>query len=147
MRVKSMLLAAVMAAGLLLTGCGARPLPEGIDEAAAGQAGEAIVELMLAGDRQGVIDAFDPAVRENLSLAPESLEPLLVPIQTAGNYVSTYKVMAVGGKSNDYDGEYITVGVYCEHEKIDVVYEMSFDMELELLGLQTKQQRRSLFGN
>ena len=147
MRIKCMLLAAAMSLSLLLTGCGTRPIPEGVDQDAAGKAGEAIVELMLAGDRQGVVDSFDSTVRDNLALTPESIDPLLVPVQTAGAYVSTYKVMVVGGKSDDYAGDYITVGIYCEHEKIDVVYEMSLDMELELLGLQTKQQRRSLFGN
>ena len=69
------------------------------------------------------------------------------PVLNSGDYISTYKVMVVGSKSKDYDGEYVTVGIYCEHEKIDVIYELYFDTDLELIGLQTKQQRRSFFGN
>jgi len=140
------LLALLTLGSLLLSGCGARPVPEGIEEEAAGQAGQAIVELLLAGDYQSVVDSFDPAMRESLALTPEGIQKVVEPALNSGAYISTYKIMAVGGQSKGYDGEYVVVGIYCEHEKMDVVYEMSFDTELELLGLSSKQQRRSIFG-
>ena len=44
------------------------------------------------------------------------------------------------------DGDFVTVGVYCEHEEVDIVYELSFDTDLELIGLDAKQKRKGLFG-
>ena len=140
------LLALLTMSSLLLSGCSARPVPEGIEEEAAGQAGQAIVELLLAGDSQGVVDAFDPAMRESLALTAENIQSVAEPALNSGAYISTYKTMAVGGQSKGYDGDYVVVGIYCEHEKIDVVYEMSFDTDLELIGLDAKQKRKALFG-
>ena len=146
MKRKIAALLAVLMLVTSLTSCGARPVPEGVDEEAAGKAGEAIVALMLDGDCQGVVDAFDPDMREKLALTADQVELVLAPVLDAGAYVSTYKVMVVGGKSSGYDGEYITVGIYCEHEKTDIVYEMSFDTDLELIGLTAEQQRKTIFG-
>ena len=129
-----------------LSGCSARPLPEGLDEETCGQAGQAIVTMLLDGDYQGVVDAFDPDMRESIDLTTEQVEAVMVPVLDAGAYLNTYQIMAVGGQSKNYSGEYITVGIYCEHEEKDVVYEMSFDTDLELIGLTAEQKRKSLFG-
>ena len=144
---RSLAAALALAATLIsLSGCSARPLPEGMDEASCGQAGQAIVSMLLDGDYQGVVDAFDPEMRESIGLTTEQVEAVMVPVLDAGPYLNTYQVMAVGGQSSSYDGELIVVGIYCEHEDKDVVYEMSFDTDLELLGLTAEQKRGSLFG-
>ena len=137
---------ALAAALTSLSGCSARPLPEGLDEETCGQAGQAIVTMLLDGDYQGVVDAFDPDMRNSIGLTTQQVEAVMVPVIDAGAYLNTYQVMAVGGQSKNYDGEYITVGIYCEHEEKDVVYEMSFDTDLELIGLDAKQKRKGLFG-
>ena len=80
------------------------------------------------------------------TLTADQVELVMVPVLDAGAYVSTYKIMSVGGQSSGYEGTYVTVGIYCEHEKKDIVYEMSFDTDLELIGLTADQQRKSLFG-
>ena len=142
------LTAVIMSVLLLLTllpGCGARPLPDGIDEESAGQAGQAIVDLLLAGDYQGVVDAFDPEMRDSLNLTAELVETSISPVLDAGAYLNTYQVMAVGGQNKNYEGSFVTVGIYCEHEEVDVVYEMSFDTDLELIGLDAQQKRKGLF--
>ena len=51
-RTMGLLTAAVLSA-LLLSGCGARPLPSGMEEEAVGQAGQDIVEMLVAQDYQG----------------------------------------------------------------------------------------------
>jgi len=143
----------ILAAALALTatlsslsGCGARKLPAGMEEESCGQAGQAIVDMLLAGDYQGVADSFDPAIRDSLSLTAEMVETSISPVLDAGAYLNTYQIMAVGGQSENYDGEFVTVGIYCEHEEVDIVYEMSFDTDLELIGLDAKQKRKGLFG-
>ena len=143
-RIPALLTALILMLGL--TSCSVHRLPEGISEEAAAEAGEAVVALLLAGDYQGVVDAFDPDMREKLALTADQVELVMVPVLDAGAYVSTYKIMSVGGQSSGYEGTYVTVGIYCEHEKKDIVYEMSFDTDLELIGLTADQQRKSLFG-
>ena len=62
------LLAAALLAVLLLAGCGTRPLPSGMEEEAVGQAGQEIVEMLVARDYQGVVDAFRPDIAEELGV-------------------------------------------------------------------------------
>jgi len=139
------LLLSALALFALLSGCSARPLPDGISQEAAGQAGQAIVDLLLAGNYQGVVDSFDPEMRQSLSLTAGLVETSISPVLDAGAYISTYQIMAVGGQSKNYDGDFVTVGIYCEHEEVDVIYEMSFDTDLELIGLDAQQKRKGLF--
>ena len=139
-------LLAALTALTLLTGCSARPLPGGMTEEACGEAGKAIVQLLLDGDYQGVADAFDPEMRAALNVTAELVETSISPVLDAGAYLNTYQVMAVGGQNKNYDGDFVTVGIYCEHEDVDVVYEMSFDTDLELIGLDAKQKHKGLFG-
>ena len=136
----------VLLSAALLSGCGARPLPDGIEEEAAGEAGKEIVQLLLAGNYQAVADAFDPTIRESLGVSAQLISDSISQVLDAGEYLNTYQVMAVGGQSKNYDGDFVTVGIYCEHEEVDIVYELSFDTDLELIGLDAKQKRKGLFG-
>ena len=130
----------------LLTGCSARPLPDGVDQDAAGEAGKAIVALLVERNYQGVVDSFDPTMRESIGLTAEMVESSIAHVLDAGAYLNTYQVMVVGGQSKGYEGDFITVGIYCEHEDVDIIYEMSFDTDLELIGLDAKQKHKALFG-
>ena len=53
----------------------------------------------------------------------------------------TEEVLVLGGKSDAFDEPYAAVAVYCEYEDKDIVYEMSFDLDLELIGLAAKQKK------
>ena len=61
----SVLMAVLLLALLTLTGCrGARPLPEGMEEEAVGEAAREIVALLVDGNYQEVADSFRPEVKE-----------------------------------------------------------------------------------
>jgi len=135
------LLALTLILGLsLLSGCGMRPLPEGMDKETAGEAGRAIVALLVAEDYQAVADAFRADIREELDVTAQAIEEVMEVIAEAGPYVSTDQTLAVGGTSDSFDEPFAMVSVYCEHESRDVIYTLSFDTDLVLINLAVKQK-------
>ena len=135
------LLALTLILGLsLLSGCGMRPLPQGMEEETAGEAGRAIVALLAAEDYQAVADAFRADIREELNITAQAIEEVMEVIAEAGPYVSTDQTLAVGGTSDSFDEPFAMVSVYCEHESKDVIYTLSFDTDLVLINLAVKQK-------
>ena len=91
----------VMAAALALllavslTGCGGKPLPEGMDEETLLDAGREIVTLLNQGDYQGVYDRMRADGREASTVddVREAMESLL---DEVGPYVKENDTLATG---------------------------------------------------
>jgi len=128
----------LLALALLLASCSARPLPDGMDEDSTGEAARSVVAQLNAGDFQGVAGAFREDLAEEFGVTAEAIRDIMETASGAGAYVKTERTLAVGGKSDSFDEPYAAVAVYCEHEEKDVIYEMSFDTSLNLIGLQVK---------
>ena len=130
-----------MLCSLLLSGCTkASPLPEGMDQDVVGEKAREVVALLIAEDYQSVADLFRADMKETYSVTGETVENLMATVSEAGAYVNTEETLVLGGENKNFDEPYAAVAVYCEHEKKDVVYEMSFDMELNLIGLAAKKK-------
>lgn len=125
---------------LLLAGCGAHPLPEGMEEETVGNAAQAVVDQLNAGDYQGVADAFRADLREELEITADTVKAAMDTAAEAGAYVRTTDILAVGGDRKKFDEPYGVAIVYSEHEAKDVIYELSFDTDMELIGLGVKQK-------
>ena len=139
LRIPLLALALIFALSLL-SGCDMRPLPDGMEEETAGEAGRAIVALLAAEDYQAVADAFRADIREELNITAQAIEEVMEVIAEAGPYVSTDQTLAVGGTSDSFDEPFAMVSVYCEHESKDVIYTLSFDTDLVLINLAVKQK-------
>ncbi len=137
-------LCAVLAAALalsMLSGCrGARKLPEGMEEEAVSQAAQAIVTQLLAGEYDAVAAAFRDDMEQEHSITGQTVADLMATVEEAGAYIGTDEVLVLGGKSKTFKEPYAAVAVYCEHENKAVIYELSLDMDLELIGLRAKQR-------
>ena len=137
-------LCSVLAAALalsMLSGCrGARKLPEGMDEETVSQAAQAIVTQLLAGEYDAVATAFRDDLEQEYSITGQTVADLMATVEEAGAYVGTDEVLVLGGKSKTFDEPYAAVAIYCEHENEAVIYELSLDMNLELIGLRAKQR-------
>lgn len=138
MKRKTMGLLALALLLSLLSGCGAKPLPDGMEEEAVGDAARAVVAQLTAGEYQAVADAFREDIRQANSVTADTVEAAMATVAEAGVYVSTTDVLAVGGSSKVFDEPYGVALLYSEHESKDVVYEMSFDTDLALIGLAVK---------
>lgn len=140
-RIRAGAAALLLAAVLPLSGCGkARPLPDGMDEETVGEAAREIVAMLLDEDYRGVADAFRLDVREEYSVTEEAVEEMMGSAAGAGAYVRTTRTLVLGGSSESFDEPYAAAAVYCEHESRDVIYEISFDTGLNVIGLQVKQK-------
>ena len=136
-----------LAAILLLSGCSkAQPLPDGMDEESTGAAAREIVALLLDGDYQAVVDAFRPDLREEYSVTAGLIEEMMDSVSDAGAYVETTKTLVLGGSSKSFDEPYAAAAVYCEHESKDVIYEISLDTDMNVIGLQLKEKKQFKFG-
>ena len=137
-------LTALLAAALSLTmvsGCSAaRKLPEGMDEEAVSQAAQALVTQLLAGEYEAVAAAFRDDLEQELSITAQTVADLMATVEEAGAYIGTDEVLVLGGSSKNFDEPYAAVAIYCEHEEGDVIYELSLDMDLELIGLRAKER-------
>ena len=137
-------LAALLALALslsMMSGCSAaRKLPEGMEEEAVSQAAQAIVTQLLAGEYDAVAAAFRDDLEQELNITGQTVADLMATVEEAGAYVATDEVLVLGGKSKSFDEPYAAVAIYCEHEEEDVIYELSLDMNLELIGLRAKER-------
>ena len=105
-----------------------------------GAAARSVVDMLLAQDYQGVADAFRPDLRETYSVTADSIQAMMDTVSGAGAYVKTNQTLVVGGSSKNFDEPYAATAVSCEHEKKTVIYEVSFDLNMEIIGLQVKQK-------
>lgn len=125
----------------MLSGCSAaRKLPDGMEEEPTSQAAQAIVAQLIAGEYDAVAAAFRDDLEQELSITGQTVADLMATVEGAGAYVTTNEILVLGGESKSFDEPYAAVAVYCEHEEKDVIYELSLDMNLELIGLRAKER-------
>lgn len=130
-----LILAAALSVCMLLTGCEAKPVPDGMDEAQVADAAQTIVEQLLNQEYQAVADAFRADLKTEYNVTAQTIEDMMARIEKAGAFVAVEETLVRGGRNKDFKEPYAAVTIYCEHEKDDVVYDMSLDMDLALLGL------------
>jgi len=140
MKKRISVIAALLSLALLLSSCGAKPLPDGMEEETVGEAGRSIVNLLAAEEYQTVVDAFHPEFREEYDVTADKVAEIMDTVSAAGPFVQIEKTLAVGGKSDNYAGSYASVVVYAVHEESDVIYELSITPDLALIGLSVKEK-------
>lgn len=137
----SVVLAAALALSLVLCGCKAKPLPEQFDQDVVADAAQAVLADIIEGDYQAVVDAFRDDMVDAYSVTAETIQTIVEDAQKdAGSYVATEETLVLGGESKDFKEPFAAVAIYCEYEEEDIIYEMSLDTNLELIGLSAKQK-------
>ena len=137
----SSVLGLALCLAMTLSGCsGAKPLPEGMDQDTVANTANEIVSQLITGEYQAVADAFRDDMQAEYSVTAQTIEDMMSTVENAGAYVRTEEILVLGGKSKSFDEPYAAVAVYCEYENKDIVYEMSLDLGLELIGLAAKQK-------
>jgi hypothetical protein len=127
----------ILALSLSLIGCAGKPLPEGFDSDEVGTAAEEIVGLATAGDYDSIVSAL----REDLkaTITADQLKEGWAPIyEKAGAFVSISKATLTGAKDNTTNEEYAVVQVLVKHANASLLYTLSFDKDLALVGLYLK---------
>ena len=140
-KLSALLTAIFLLCSLLLSGCSkATPLPEGMEEEAVGKAAREVVALLVAGEYQSVADLFRPDMQQTYSVTAQTIEDLMAIVSNAGAFVKAEETLVLGGENKNFSEPYAAVAVYCEHEEKNIVYEMSFDLDMALIGLAAKKK-------
>lgn len=120
-----------------LTGCTAAPLPDGFDADAVTARAEEVVALSTAGEYDAVIGML----REDLKSAvtAEQLDEGWASIyEKAGAFESVTKVVLSGTSDKTTGEEYAVAQVLVKHADASLIYTLSFDADLALVGLYLK---------
>lgn len=129
------LLALTLAVGLM--GCAGKALPEGFDADEVGSAAEEIVGLATAGDYDSIIAAMRSDLQT--SITAEQLREGWAPLyEKAGAFVSITKAAFSGTADQTTKEEYAVAQILVKHENANLVYTLSFDKDLALVGLYLK---------
>lgn len=134
-RIVAALLALALCLGLI--GCSANKLPEGFDADKVTARAEEIVGYANSGDYETIISCL----REDLKSAvtADQLKDGWAPTYEAvGAFNSIKSVQLLGTADQTTKEEYAVALVTCTHEKDSVLYTLSFDADLNLVGLYLK---------
>ena len=127
----------VLALSLGLIGCASSPLPEGFDAEEVGSSAEELVGLATAGD----FDSIVGALREDLksSITVDQLKEGWAPAyEKAGAFEKVTKTVLSGTKDQATGEEYAVAQVQVKHANASLVYTLSFDKDMMLVGLYLK---------
>ena len=130
---------AVLALTLVLGlfGCAGKALPEGFDADEVGTAAEEIVGLATAGDFDSIIGSL----REDLksSITVDQLKEGWAPAyEKAGAFEKITKTSLSGTKDQTTGEEYAVAQVLVKCANASLVYTLSFDKDMALVGLYLK---------
>ncbi|MGI5963580.1 MAG: DUF3887 domain-containing protein [Lawsonibacter sp.] len=120
---------------LILTGCSAKPLPDGMEEESVSQAADEVLDQLVHGNYQEVADAFRTDMQEEYNVTAQVVEETMEITQESGAFKKVSDRVITGGDQKVFTEPFAVAVLYCEHENGDVIYEFSFDTGLELIGL------------
>lgn len=121
----------------MFAGCGSTKLAESFDEQNITDTAEGVLDLLNAGDYEGVTAAFSEELQEALSAEKleESVKNIL---QEAGTF-QEYESSTVIGQKNRQTGEDNAVAIIvAKYENKKLTYTVSFDPEMAINGLYVK---------
>lgn len=122
---------------LVLTGCAAQALPEGMEEDTVIRAGQEIVNLLVDGEYEEVAGRFREDVAA--SITADTVESLMEDtVIGLGIYEGRIDAMATGRTVDGVDyGEAV---ILCEYKEDDVLFRIAFDTEMNLVGMEISKQ-------
>jgi len=131
------LMVSLLVCALLLTGCAAQALPEGMTEDAVIRAGQEIVNLLVDEDYEAVTERFREDVAESITV--ETVRSLMEnAVMGLGIYEGRTDAMATGRTVDGVDyGEAV---ILCEYKKGDVLFRIAFDTEMTLVGMEISEK-------
>lgn len=121
----------------LFTGCKGKALPDGMEKEELVAAGLKVVLSVVDGDYETVYSAFREDVRSGTS-AQAVQELALTGMDGAGVFRQIDSTMTTG---QTVEGNDIGVAVfYCDFTDDDVLFRVSFDEQMQLVGLSVQKQ-------
>ena len=121
---------------LCLSGCGGGKLSEDFDETAVKEAAQRATDCLVAGEYEDCVAMMSQELQA--ALTPETLSANVEAMNQQTGDFREYKSVAVVGQK-DTDGKECAVAVVVgSFEKCNVTYNVSFNTEMEIIGLWMK---------
>jgi len=122
---------------LSVAGCAATPLPDDFDADEVTARAEEIVGYASDGDYATIIDNLRDDLKDAVT-ADQLAESWDSTYERVGAFESVKKVVLSGTTDSSTGEEYAVAQVLCVHEDGNVLYTLSFDADLCLVGLYLK---------
>ena len=124
----------ILALSLGLIGCAGTPLPEGFDADEVGTAAEEIVGLATAGDFDSIVASLRDDLKSTITV--DQLKEGWAPAyEKAGAFEKITKTSLSGTKDQTTGEEYAVAQVLVKCANASLVYTLSFDKDMMLVGL------------
>ncbi|MEA4939143.1 MAG: DUF3887 domain-containing protein [Christensenella sp.] len=130
---------AVLALTLVLGlfGCAGKALPDGFDAEEVGSAAEEVVGLATAGDYDSIITSMRADLQTGIT-ADQLKEGWASIYEKAGAFKSITKTVLSGTEDATTKEAYAVAQVQVKHEDANLLYTLSFDKDLALVGIYLK---------
>ena len=127
----------VLALSVGMMACAGGKLPEGFDKDEVGSSAEEIVGLATTGDYDSIINALRDDLKSSVT-ADQLKEGWASIYEKAGAFDSITKTVFSSTKDKTTGEEYAVAQVMAKHENANLVYTLSFDKNMALVGLYLK---------
>ena len=127
----------VLALSVGMIACAGGKLPEGFDKDEVGSAAEEIVGLATTGDYDSIINALRDDLKSSIT-ADQLKEGWASLFEKAGAFDSITKTVFSSTKDKTTGEEYAVVQVLAKHANANLIYTLSIDKNLALVGLYLK---------
>ena len=121
---------------LVLSGCSSTKLAEAFDEETVKEAAQEAVGYLAAGEYEKNIEMMDSAMQEALS--SEDLKANVETMNEQTGAFKEYKSIAVVGQQDAQGTDMAVAVVVASFEKRNVTYTISFNTDMEVIGLWMK---------
>lgn len=122
---------------ILAVGCSAAQLPTGFDADEVTARAEEIIGYANAGEFDTIIDNLREDLKDAVT-ADQLSESWAPTYERVGAFESVKKVVLSGTSDSTTGENYAVVQALCVHENGNVLYTLSFDENLQLVGLYLK---------
>lgn len=134
-KIISIMMIAILAVGLF--GCAASKLPDGFNEDDVGTAAQEIVGLATEGDYDSIVAALRDDLKGAVT-ADQLKEGWATIYEKAGAFEEVTKIVFSGTSDKTTGEEYAVAQVIVKHADANLLYTLSFDKDLALVGLYLK---------
>lgn len=134
-KIISIMMIAILSVGLF--GCAASKLPDGFNEDEVGTAAQEIVGLATEGDYDSIVAALRADLKSSVT-ADQLKEGWAATYEKAGEFEKISKIVFSGTKDKTTGEEYAVAQVVVKHADANLLYTLSFDKDLALVGLYLK---------
>ena len=117
-----------------LTGCSKSELPAGMEQAAVEEKGKEIIELINAGNYQGVMEQANEELKA--AVTAQELETALAETMNKLGAMTEYVKFVTGGAdSKEAGAQYGVTMITVKYEEGKARFTLSFDMDMKLAGI------------